>query len=35
VVLLVRKTGTPENGDKVVKVTVDIADGDYRFCGSR
>jgi len=41
-VLLVYKTGAPQNGDEVVKGIVDIADGDYRFrrfrcslCGSR
>jgi hypothetical protein len=30
-VLLVGKTGAPENGDEVVKVAVDISDGDYGF----
>jgi hypothetical protein len=41
-VLLVYETGAPQNGDEVVKVIVDIADGDYGFrrfrwslCGSR
>ena len=31
VVLLVDQTGALENGDKVVKVTMNIADGDYGF----
>src|SRR5215467_5956945 len=31
VVLLVYKTGAPENGDEVVKVIVDIGDDDYGF----
>src|SRR6266850_436889 len=30
-VLLVGKTGTPENAHEVVKVIVDIGDGDYGF----
>jgi hypothetical protein len=30
-VLLIYKTGVAENGDEVVKVIVDIADGDYDF----
>jgi hypothetical protein len=30
-ILLVCKTGAPENGDEVVKVTVDIGDGDQRL----
>src|SRR6266446_4673140 len=30
-VLLVCKSGAPENGDEVVIVIVDIADGDYRL----
>jgi hypothetical protein len=30
-VLLIYKTGVLENGDEVVKVTVDVGDGDYGF----
>jgi hypothetical protein len=30
-VLLVYKTGALENGDEVVKVTVDIPNGDHGF----
>src|ERR1700683_2189643 len=34
-VLLVYETGTPENGDEVVKVAVDIPNGDHGFARLR
>jgi len=34
-VLLVYQAGPLENGDEVIKVTVDVADGDYGFWGVR